>query len=150
MRLKINGKLYPSLELDAVSLRDILRFEGEVRDFRADAGWAWPDVLGTSQDFADLTDDEVSRHPKWPWFLASMIWASRRLAGEEVTFDEALGDLDSSGVDFVEEPGDHKPGKAKGAKKPRKASAPAVAPVKDDEPSLTSVPEESGSPSIAG
>ena len=37
-------------------------------------------------------------------------------------------DIDQSDVDFIEDPEDHKPGKAKGAKKPRKASAPAAAP----------------------
>lgn len=144
MRFKLGDKTYETAGLDEVSLRDLVLFNTQA----AEIGLAsrWSDVEAAAEEFDSLTEEEVRRHPDNMLVMAVTIWITRRAAGEDLSFGDAI-DIPISKIEILPDPGDHKPGKPRGAKKPRKASAPAVSLVGDDETEKTPALTESESPS---
>jgi hypothetical protein len=116
---KIDGKIYSTAGLDELSLKDVLLFDGQAADLGL--GITWRDVEQISQEFADLTSEEADRHPRAVLMVALTVWASRRVAGDDVSLDEAIS-IPISSIDFgsVPEPArptqPRKAGAAKGAK----------------------------------
>jgi hypothetical protein len=142
MRIKVAGKVYTPIARDEVSLRDLMLFNHQARDF----GITWAEVTEMMEEWDDLSEEEAASHPNLYMVIGVTIWMSRRAAGEDLTFSEAV-DVNLGDVDFIPDPEDRKPGKAKGAKKPRKASVPAESPAVAADLPTTSAPQESGSPS---
>lgn len=144
-RFKIGSKVYTSAALDEVSLRDLVLFDNQ----SADMGWSkrWSDIERIATEWDALSVEEAETYPEKMTMIAVTIWVSRRVAGEDVTLDQAL-DIPLNSLDFLPEPEDKKPGKPKGAKKPRKSTPPSVVAVSPLEASVaveTSTTSESPS-----
>lgn len=94
MRFKIKGVEYESATLEDVTLADVLRFPGQMAELRAagalGAPESWNDAVELVARLA-LIDDLAARgrHPDAIWAMAVTVWASRRLAGEDVTVAQA-------------------------------------------------------------
>lgn len=88
MRFKISGRLYTAASLTEVSLRDLLLFEVQTEEMGLPLRWA--DQLNISEEITALPKEERGKHPKMLQLLAVTVWATRRVAGDKVTFSEAL------------------------------------------------------------
>src|SRR5205085_8935228 len=100
------GKIYAVKDAEDLSLWLLLELQAETKDT------AQPLDVATVQHMqATLeklpNDEERKRHPYAGWVLGVTIWASRRLAGEEVTFREAI-DFPMRKLTFLEDPGDRR------------------------------------------
>jgi hypothetical protein len=107
MKFSIHGKVYDAADMDLVSLRDILLFEKQVKEFDDDITW---EKVGKWAEEIDAlkTDAEKLNHPSGIWIPAVMVWASRRIAGEDLTFGEAI-DFPMKDLHYITEPQDKKP-----------------------------------------
>ena len=137
-RFKLHGKIYTTAALDEVSLKDLVLFNSQAEEI----GMArkWSDVERVTAEMSGLTTAEADQHPEKLLLIAVTVWATRRIAGDAVTFGEAI-DFPMNAIEFLPEPEDRKPGKRKGAakkapaKKSTRTSAAAVEqPVSDDRP----------------
>lgn len=128
MKFKLHDRTYDLGTLDRLSLVDILMMEKETRDFGNPLKWS--DVLRIMAEVEALpTKAEVEAHPDILWMSAITIWASRRLAGDKVTFIEAI-DFPMSDMTWIADPQDKKapagptkptrarPGSGRAAKRP--------------------------------
>jgi hypothetical protein len=121
VEFKIDGKTYTTAGLDEITLKDVLRFDTQAAALGL--GITWKDVERINQEFAELTAEEADNHPQAVLMVALTIWASRRVAGDDVSLDEAI-DIPLSSIDFgtpPEEPArptqPRKAGAKKGAQK---------------------------------
>lgn len=135
MRFKIGEKVYTSVGIDEISLRDMMAFNRDAGPL----GFTWADIERIVED-----EDEPQGNEKFI-IMAVTIWLARRDAGEDVSFADAV-EVKMSDLDILPDPGDHKPGKSKGPKKARKSTQPS-APVESadtpDEPATTPAPQDS-------
>lgn len=117
-----DGKVYEIVEVDQISLRDLITFPRDAEEVLGKP-MTWAEAQAMSQEVAALPPKERDDHPMGPFVLAVVIWASRRAAGDTITFSEAL----DASFEWVEtkRPQDHKPGKRQGAKKAPAKKAPA-------------------------
>lgn len=146
-RFKIGTKVYTTAALDEVSLRDLVLFNTQA----ADMGLAekWSDVERIAGEFDAMTEAEAEGHPDKLLMIGVTVWASRRGAGEDLSFGDAL-DFPLSQLDFLPEPEDRKPGKPKGSKGPKKATQRSEVAESPAEPSeAAETPTTSESPSTA-
>ena len=129
-RFKIGDRIYTTASLDEVSLRDLIKFNSQA----AELGIAerWPDIERLAQVFDGLTEAEAEAHPDKLLLIGVTIWVSRRVAGEDLAFGDAI-DIPLSQLEFIPDPEDRKPGKAKGAK-PRKSTPRSAADESPAEP----------------
>jgi len=121
MKFKIGTATYNAAALDLISLKDVLVLEQE----SADLGRAlrFNDIKEMAEDISELkTDKERHAHPAMPWVLAVTIWASRRIAGERMSFGDAI-DFPLRDLTWLKEPQDHKAATSPKART-RKGSAP--------------------------
>lgn len=128
MRFVIDGKMYSATTVKALTLRDILTFNRDAE--REGWGLSWGDIEPLFAQVEALKDEtEKRRHPGTLWLLALTIWASRRAAGETVSFGECI-DIPLERVDFIADPQDRLGGEGKDPRKarPRRASVPAAKP----------------------
>jgi len=125
-RFRIGEKVYSQLSMDEISLKDMLLFNIQVAELGLP--YTWADVQRIAKELDGLSDAQAGQHPDIMFATAVTIWISRRGAGEDLSFDEAIS-IPMSAITFVSEPKDHQAGKAKGAKTsaPRKASGQAGA-----------------------
>lgn len=122
-RFQIDGKTYSTATLDEITLKDLLLFEVQARDLGLDVTWAQLQERAAALD----TADEAAADRDGLLMMAATIWASRRMAGEDVTFGDAI-DVPLASIVFLPPTEDHKPGPPKARKKGRpKASAPHTA-----------------------
>lgn len=125
MRFSIAGKVYSAADLDQIRLADILLFEEQTRDFGRALSWGQVNAWAAEIDALE-TDEQKHAHPGGLWLMAVTIWASRRLAGEPVTFEQAVN-FPMAQLVPLPDPADHpapaNPTRARTAA--RKASAPA-------------------------
>lgn len=126
MRFKLDGKVYSTASLDEISLRDLVLFNTQAEEIGLTRKWS--DVERVAHELETLPAKEADLHPEKLLVIAVTIWASRRLAGDQLTFGEAI-DFPTSHLEWLPEPEDRKPGKGKGAKKaPAKKSTRTSAP----------------------
>lgn len=104
--IKGTGKVYDAADLDLIPLRDILLFEQQTKDMGRAVEWSQIEAWGEQLD-ALKTDDEKARHPGAMWLTAVTVWASRRIAGENVNFDEAVN-IPMRDLVFLPDPQDRK------------------------------------------
>ncbi len=118
MKFKLHERTYDLATLDRLSLLDILMMEKETRELGNPLKWS--DVLrivaeveamqpakGASAAEVEKAKAKVAEHPDILWMSAITIWSSRRIAGEKVTFVEAI-DFPQSDLIWVPDPQDHK------------------------------------------
>lgn len=129
MRVRINGKSYQLAAPAELSLRDLIELE------RVTTAMGMPVNLGILEEWqAEInaikapTKAERNRlvgaNPHAQWMFAVNLYASRRKAGDEVTFDECL-DMSPMDAQWEPEDGDEEPDPT-GRPLPLKASAVAV------------------------
>lgn len=138
MKFKLGSKVYDAADIEDLSLKHILMLERETADLGRPMRWA--DITDMVTTLGAIKDhNERGKHPDAPWVLAVTIWASRRNAGEDLTFGQAI-DFPLSDLTFLHDPQDRKkpksdprkarPGKGSG----RAAAARAEAPPADSPP----------------
>lgn len=148
-RFELNGKVYTTGSLDEVNLRDVMLFNTQAADMGLRATWS--DVEAAARDIAALNaagdDDGAAAHPDIMLLTGVTIWAARRIAGDDVTFEQSV-DFPLSSLTWLPPTGDRKPGKAKARKggKP-KGSAAAGARSADRPPDEPTTPPTSVPPS---
>lgn len=129
-------RVYEMVGRDTLSLRDVITFPRDAAEVLGhDLPWAEFEDLAHELDA--LPEEERRKHPMGPFVLAVSVWASRRAAGDLITFGQCL-DEPFEWVS-VKQPGDRQPGKQKGPKKGPKKKRPTStrtsAPVAADQPS---------------
>lgn len=140
LRFRLDGKVYSVGALEDVSLRDVMLFNTQAADMGLAATWA--DVERVSEEMSAADKDEAEKHPDALLMLGVTIWATRRIAGDEVTFGDAV-DFPLSALTWLPDTEDRKPGKGKarkGSKSKPKASGAADVP---PEPSASTTPPTS-------
>ena len=131
MRFKLQGRTYTATAVfDRVPLRDLLALEVELETLGRPMKWS--QVREMVQRISLL--DDAQDDPDFLWFLGLLVWGTRRIAGEALTFEEAI-DFPLGELEILPDPDDHKkaakptPRKARpgsgraGAKRPRTPKA---------------------------
>lgn len=115
MRFKLQGRTYQATAVfDRVPLRDLLALEVELENLGRPMKWS--QVRTMVQRISKLDDAESD--PDFLWFLGLLVWGTRRVAGESVTFEEAI-DFGLGELQVIPEPEDRK--KKAATPVPRKA-----------------------------
>jgi hypothetical protein len=126
-RFSLNGKVYTTSAIDEVSLKDLVRFNTEAADMGLRE--RWNDIERVATEMDAMTPKEAEQHPDKLLVTAVTIWVARRVAGEDLSFGDAI-DLPLSKITWIPDPEDKKPVKANPTKGPKRSvSAPA-----DDQP----------------
>ena len=113
MRFKLQGRTYTATAVfDRVPLRDLLALEVELETLGRPMKWS--QVREMVQRISTLEDAQDD--PDFLWFLGLLVWGTRRIAGEALTFEESI-DFPLGELEMLPEPQDRK----KAAKDPRKA-----------------------------
>lgn len=107
-------RVYEIVEVDQISLRDLITFPRDAETVLGEP-MTWAQAQALNEEILALDPKDRDDHPMGPFVLSVVIWASRRAAGDAITFGECL-DAPFEWV-AVKQPGDRKPGKRKGAKK---------------------------------
>lgn len=137
MKIKIGATVYSTADLDDLSLKTLLQLEQETQDFGHPL--TANDIRLMSDRIRKLkTDEERAADPGALWLTAVVVWASRKLAGEDVTFEQAV-DFPMSDLGYIDEPQDHLPDPTKPRKPPKGSGAAGRRPAKRP-PSETSAP----------
>lgn len=137
MKLKIGAALYSVALLDDLSLKMLLQLEQQTADFGHPV--TANDVRVMSDRMQKLeSDEERAADPDILWLTAVTIWASKKLAGEDVTFDQAV-DFPMTDLSYIAEPQDRLPDPTK-PRKPLKGSGAAGKRPAKRSPSKTSAP----------
>lgn len=123
VRFKINGKTYDTGSVDQISLRDVVLFNRQSADMGL--GVTWADVERISTEMAELTDKDAP-HPESLVMFGVTVWAARRIAGDDVTLEEAL-DVPMASIEIVEARKTPKDRQPKKGTKPRSTRAGAQA-----------------------
>jgi hypothetical protein len=106
MKFKILDTVYDLGSLDRLSLIDILMLEKETRELGNPLRWS--QVMQMSADLEALkTKEEKEAYPDILWMSAITIWSSRRIAGDKVSFVEAI-DFPMGDMIWLPDPEDHK------------------------------------------
>lgn len=138
MKIKIGDQIYDAAALDELSLKTLLQLQRETADFGHPLNAA--DIQRISVELAALPDDQArAQHPDALWLTAVTIWAARKLAGEQVTFEDAI-DFPLSSLTYLPDPQDRvgpqkpRPRKGSGAdgKHPRKSATKTSEPQSTD------------------
>jgi hypothetical protein len=141
MRFKIGSVTYDAADTDRLSLKDILQLEAETKALGRPLKWSeferWTvEINDLVSGAADETKSEAERqqaerelveHDGYIWVMALMIWSSRRVAGETLTFGDAI-DFPVGDLEFEKEPaGEKKPANPTKARPTPKGSGRAAA-----------------------
>lgn len=135
MKIKIADRIYPVAVLDDLTLKMLLQLEQETAEFghpmRAN------DIRLISDRMRKLdNDEERAADPDVLWLTATVIWSARKLAGEDVTFDQAV-DFPMSDLSYIAEPQDRLPDPTKPRNSRKSSGAAGKRPAKA-RPSKTS------------
>jgi hypothetical protein len=128
-RFRVDGKTYRVDALDEISLKEMLLFDDQAEDMGLRARWA--DVEQATIELQGATAKDFASHPRNKLIISAAIWVARRLSGEEISLDAAVG-VPFKNFEWIESPKDHAPS-AKKTAKPRSRSVRPV-PNSDDEP----------------
>lgn len=108
MLLQIGGKRYPVRSLEDLSLRLAAQLQHELGSGAFDRITSvrsmdeLRDVLG---EWGNLPKAEKVRHPEAMFLTCLTIWASRSMAGEDLSLLDAV-DVPMSAVEWIREPSD--------------------------------------------
>ena len=142
MRFKLQGRTYTATAVfDRVPLIDLLTLEVELETLGRPMTWA--EVREMVQRISHLDDPESD--PQYMWFLGLLVWGTRRLAGESVTFAEAV-DFGLGELEMLPEPQDRKKAAKADPRKARPGSGRAGA-KRPPAPKAEPNPKDSESPS---
>lgn len=88
MKVIIDGKVYEGHTLESVSIRDALAFNRDCAEH--DYPWRWADVERIRNEIRLTKPTERYKHPEALVLTAVSVWASRLVAGDQVTFSEVI------------------------------------------------------------
>ena len=148
-RFKIGTVTYSTAALEEISLKDLVLFNSESTELGLNRTWA--DVERIATEIANLDENGAHAHPDLLLLLGVTIWASRRKAGENISFADAI-DVPMTQILFLKSVEDRKPGptkarKGKGKKPKRQGSPVADVPPAEGEAAETPLPTLSSGPS---
>ncbi|HEY1179925.1 MAG TPA: hypothetical protein VGF17_27530 [Phytomonospora sp.] len=103
MKVIIGERTYDMRTSDELSLRHALAFNKECLD--QGLGVSWLDIERLRAEVAALPAGEREQHPDVLMLTAVDVWATRVLAGDDVSFVDAISTPLSQMV-FVSDPGD--------------------------------------------
>jgi len=109
-RIGNDGPIYSVDAVDKLSLLDtlILQEQSEAMGRRIDAGV----IEDLKKQLDELPNNrERGRHPASLWMVAVGIFAARRVAGERISFEEAI-DFPLADLQWLPDPQDRKPKKS--------------------------------------
>jgi hypothetical protein len=107
VRFAIGDKTYDAAAIENLSLKMLLDLERQSESMGRRLSVA--EIRRSTAEMEALaTDAEREAHPFAAWMLAVVLWASRVLAGEQVTFADAI-DFPMSQLRFLPEPQDRRP-----------------------------------------
>lgn len=142
MRFKLQGRTYKATAVfDRVPLRDLLALEVELETLGRPMKWS--QVREMVQRISLLEDAQDD--PDFLWFLGLLVWGTRRIAGEALTFEEAI-DFPLGELEMLPESDDHKKAAKPTPRKARPDSGRAGA-KRPRAPKAESTPKTSESPS---
>lgn len=131
MILVIDGRHYPVVSVEDLSLRHTLALQRELVVTNISRAKTWADVKALLAEFEAMAPEDRANHPEALFLTALTVWACRVMAGDEVSLLDVV-DVPLSRLKrfkWIEEPSDHAPAAdAKGAApagkaRPRKAGA---------------------------
>lgn len=112
MKIRIGDTVYDPKSVDDLSLLDLLTLERESGELGRALSMSvlsgMQRSLEAAQRDAKSPEEKIqvgNDHPDSPWLLAVVIWASRRAAGERVTFGDAIS-FPLSSLEYIAEVGD--------------------------------------------
>lgn len=108
----VGGKHYPGVQVEDLSLLNVMALQRELTLNNISRCKTWEDVQGLVSEMAALSAEDRKAHPEMLFMTCLLVWAARVSAGERVSLLDAV-DVPVSQVRFVNEPQDRAPGKAK-------------------------------------
>lgn len=122
MRFKLQGRTYQATAVfDRVPLRDLLALEVELETLGRPMKWS--EVRALVYRISQL--DDAQDDPDFLWFLGLLVWGTRRIAGEQLTFEESI-DFPLGELEVLPEPEDRKGSKKPDPRRARAGSARAA------------------------
>lgn len=118
-RFVIDGKSYPAVAIERLTLAHLLRLEAETAEMGRPMKWS--ELRAIAERVSALPPDEVENDDDFPWFMAMVLWAARLEAGENISFGDAVN-FPLSALVVVPDPGDHQAGDAADPTPPRPGS----------------------------
>ena len=128
MILVIDGRHYPVVSVEDLSLRHTLALQRELVVTNISRAKTWADVKALLAEFEAMAPEDRANHPEALFLTALTVWACRVMAGDEVSLLDAV-DVPASRLKWIKEPADRAPaadakGTAPAGKaRPRKAGA---------------------------
>ena len=125
MILVIDGRHYPVVSVEDLSLRHTLALQRELVLTNISRAKTWADVKALLVEFESLPPAERANHPEALFLTALTVWACRVMAGDEVSLLDAV-DVPASKLKWIKEPADRAPADVEGNQgkaRPRKAGA---------------------------
>jgi len=108
----VGDKHYPGVQVEDLSLLNVMALQRELTLNNISRCKTWEDVQGLVSEMAALSTKDRKAHPEMLFMTCLLVWAARVSAGERVSLLDAV-DVPVSQVRFVNEPQDRAPGKAK-------------------------------------
>lgn len=108
----VGGKHYPGVQVEDLSLLNVMALQRELTLNNISRCKTWEDVQGLVSEMAALSAEDRKAHPEMLFMTCLLVWAARVSAGERVSLLDAV-DVPVTQVRFVNEPQDRAPGKAK-------------------------------------
>lgn len=108
----VGDKHYPGVQIEDLSLLNVMALQRELALNNISRCKTWEDVRGLVSEMAALSTEDRKAHPEMLFMTCLLVWAARVSAGERVSLLDAV-DVPVTQVRFVSEPQDRAPGKAK-------------------------------------
>ena len=123
MLLEIDGKRYPVKAMEDLELRHVAKLQHELSNNPGITSLTgWGDIRRVLGEWGNLPKREREAHPEGMFLTCLTIWASRVLAGEDLTLMEAIS-VPARKILWVAEPSDRAAGDGEGkAHAPRSGS----------------------------
>lgn len=121
MLLEIAGTRYPVKSMDELELRHVAQLQRELANNPGitELG-GWGDIKRTIGEWGNLSVKDREGHPEAMFLTCLTIWASRVLAGEDVTLLEAVS-VPVKDIRWIVEPADRQAGEGSGKAKKRRS-----------------------------
>lgn len=117
-RFTLHGKTYSAVGPADMTVKMHLELEQETADFGRRITLAEFERMSAEYNEHLKLDGAPMLHPSYLWLMGIAVWAAKKMAGEDVTFADAI-DFSPTDLKAIPEPQDHKAKSAKSA--PRKA-----------------------------
>jgi len=122
-RFILRGKTYSTIGVGDMTVKMLLELEQETADFGRRITLAEFERMNAEYGEHLKLGGSAVVHPAYFWLMGIAVWAARKMAGEDVTFSEAI-DFAPDEIKEIPAPRDHQP---KTARKAAAKSAPRKA-----------------------